>query len=266
MGGGAPAADSSNNLYVITGNGDFDGVNDFGDSFLRLNTSGGLSLADWFTPYDQSSLDGGDQDVGSGGAVVLVDLASGPVQHLLIGGGKAGSGQSGEIYVVNRTSMGHNQSGNNSQIVQEFPLGAGIFSTAAFWQNTLYIAGAGGPVKAFALNPATSMFNPSPTSSSGNGFGFPGATPSVSSTGATNGIIWAIDSRAYGRPCCSNGPAVLHAYDATKLGTELWNSSKAAGGRDQAGNAVKFTVPTVANGKVYVGTRSEITVYGLLPN
>ena len=76
--------------------------------------------------------------------------------------------------------------------------------------------------------------------------------------------MWALDTSAYGTPCCANGPAVLHAYDATNVGNELWNSSQSAG--NAAGNAVKFTVPTVANGKVYVGTRSELSVYGLKSN
>jgi hypothetical protein len=240
MAGGAPASDGSN-LYLLTGNGDFDGTKDFGDSFLKLNTSSGLSLADWFTPFDESSLDGGDQDVGSGGAAVLVDLPASPVPHLLIGGGKAGSGNSGQLYVLNRDSMGHNQSGSNGQIVQEFPLGNSIFATAAFWKNTLYLAGVGGPVKAFALNVATSKFDTSSTSRSSGSFGFPGATPSVSAGGTSNGIVWALDNSRYGTPCCSNGPAILHAYDAANLATELWNSSQGSG--NTAGNAVKFTVP-----------------------
>jgi hypothetical protein len=263
MSGGAPASDSSGNLYMTTGNGDFDGSKDFGDSFLKLSTSSGLTLADFFTPFDQSNLDGGDQDVGSG-AAVLVDLPSGALQHLLIGGGKAGSGQAGNLYVLNRDSMGRHQSGNNSQIVQEFPLGNGIFGTAVFWKNTLYLAGAGGPVKAFALDTSTSKFNPASTSRSSGSFGFPGSTPSVSASGGSNGIVWALDNSRYGTPCCSNGPAILHAYDASNLAMELWNSTQGSG--NTAGNAVKFTVPTVANGKVYVGTRSEIDVYALLPN
>ncbi len=265
MSGGAPAADSGNNLYLLTGNGDYDGTNDFGDSFLKLSTASGLTLSDWFTPFDQSTLDNGDLDLGSGGAVVLVDLPSGAVQHLLIGGGKAGSGNSGQIYVLNRDNLGHNQSGSDSQIVQSFPLASSIFSTGTFWNGTLFMTGAGGPLTAFALNTTTSKFNPTPIWQSNSSYGFPGATPSVSASGTSNGIVWALNNSQYGPPCCSNGPAVLHAYDAA-TGTELWNSTQAASNRDKAGNAVKFTVPTVANGKVYVGTRTELSVYGLLPN
>src|SRR6202040_1125104 len=118
--------------------------------------------------------------------------------------------------------------------------------------------------------PALGLFppaaGPSAVSHSSNSFAFPGSTPSVSATGAANGIVWALDNAQYGFPAGSNGPAVLHAYDAADLSIELWNSSQAAGNRDTAGNPVKFTVPTVANGKVYVGTRTELDVYGLLPN
>jgi len=108
-------------------------------------------------------------------------------------------------------------------------------------------------------------------------YGKRGATPSVSSSGNSNGIVWVIDASNYGTSTTpAAGPAILHAYDATNLGTELWNSSMVSG--DKAGNAVKFTVPTVANGKAYIGTRGndtttgsgtifgEIDVYGLKPN
>jgi hypothetical protein len=259
MGGGAPAADSANNLYVITGNGTYDGTTnaDFGDSFLKLSTSGGIAIADWFTPADQATLEGNDADFGSGGAAILVDQPSGPVPRLVIGGGKEGN-----LFLLNRDNLGHNNGTN--QVVQTLSFGNGIFATAAFWNNALYLAGVGGPVKTFPFNSTTGMFSLSPSSHSGNSFGFPGATPSVSANGTSGGIVWALDNGAYGTPCCANGSAVLHAYDATNLNTELWNSSMGSG--NAAGNAVKFTVPTIANGKVYVGTRSEIDVFGLLPN
>ena len=181
--------------------------------------------------------------------------------------------------MLNRDNLGHNQSGSNSQIVQSFPLGSGIFSTGAFWNNTLYMGGGSG-VKAFALDTTTSTFNTTPIWQT-SAFNFPGPTPSITSMGSANGIVWAQNNNKY---CTGHatacGPAVLHAYIAVAPGTEIWNSSQAAGNRDAAGNAVKFTVPTVANGKVYVGTRGnntggvtsttsvpgELDVYGLLPN
>ena len=272
MAGGAPAADSSNNLYLITGNGDYDGISDFGDSILKLSST--LSLLDSFTPSIQAQLNAADLDLGSGGAVVLIDLPSAPAdhQHLLIGGGK-GAGFTGQLYSLDRTNLGKFDA-NDLGARQIFPVGGGIFATPAFWQNALYIAGGGTKLQAYSLNPATGVFTTTPASQSASTYGFPGATPSVSSSGITNGVIWAIDSHSY---CTlhstSCGPAVLHAYDAANLATELWNSSQV--GADKAGNAVKFTVPTVANGKVYVGTRGsditnggigELDVYGLKPN
>jgi hypothetical protein len=265
MGGGAPAADQANNLYVITGNGNFDGTNDFGDSFLKLSTANGLQLIDSFTPSNQVGLNNSNIDLGAGGAAIVINLPS--QKQLLFGGGKQG-----EAYVLDSAALGGylQAAGGADNAVQEFPFNNPIFSTAAFWQNTLYLAGSNGPVQAFTLDPSAGKFRTTVNSSSPSTFGFPGATPSVSSSGTTNGVVWALDNGAY----CTNrskscGPAVLHAYDATNLGTELWNSGATAG------NAVKFTVPTIANGKVYVGTRGssttgggvgEIDVYGLLPN
>ena len=262
MSGGAPAFDSAGYLFAITGNGDFNSAsNDFGDSFLKLNST--LSLLDWFTPFNEGTLDAMDQDLGSGGAVVLVDLAApAPHQHLLIGGGK-GAGLNGELYVLDRDNLGHFNSGGD-QVVQEFALGNEIFSTGAFWQSTLYVAAVNQPLRAFALNTSTSQFNTAATSQSSATFGFPGATPSVSASGTTNGIVWALNTNANGTPNGGgSGPAILRAFDATNLGTELWNSTQGSG--NAAGNAVKFCVPTVGNGKVYIGTQTELTVYGLLP-
>ena len=273
MSGGAPAADSSNNLYVITGNGIFDGVSAFGDSFLKLSTSGGLSVADYFTPMNQLNLDAQDNDLGAGGAAILVDQTSGPHPHLLIGGGK-----SGVLYLVDRTNMGHFTAGGADKVVQTLAVSS-LFSTPAFWQNTLYLFALNVPGAAYTFVPASDTFNPAVASSTIAKFSFPGSTPSVSSNGTSNGIVWTIDSHAFGTSNngpASAGPAVLHAFDATNLATELWNSSQVPG--DAAGNAVKFTVPTVANGKVYVGTRGndttigtgtvfgEIDAYGLKPN
>jgi hypothetical protein len=276
MSGGAPAADASGNLYVITGNGVFDATsqsapnNDYGDSFLKLTSN--LSVSQYFTPSDETSDFANNGDAGSGGAGILADLPAGsPVTHLLIGGGKDGN-----LYALNRDAMGGLGDAN---AWQKFEITGAIFATPALWGTHLYIAGVGGALTDFDLNPSTAKFSwgPSTVATSG-GFGFPGITPSVSATGASHGIVWALDSSQYctkQSPGC--GPAVLHAYDASNVATELWNSSKVA--KDAAGNAVKFTVPTVANGKVYVGTRGnniggpyastsvsgELDVYGLKP-
>ena len=270
MGGGAPAVDAAGNLFFITGNGTFDantGGSNYGDSVVRLSTAGGLSVADYFTPLDQASLDANDTDFGSGAATILVDQPAGPVTHLVIGGGKQGN-----LFLLNRDSMGKFSSSTNN-VMETVNLGNAIFATPVFWQNNLYVAGVG-TLKQFVFNTSTGKFNGAPFSQSSTSYRFPGATPSVSSNGATNGIIWALDNGLYCSPQSPGcGATVLHAYDATNLATELWNSSQAAANRDLAGHAVKFTVPTVANGKVYVGTRGndssvlgELEVYGLLPN
>jgi hypothetical protein len=264
-GGGAPAVDSSGVVYVSTGNGVFDANktsvpnNDFGDSILRLDPSTGLTLTDWFTPDDQQTLADDDTDLGSG-AVVLLPDQTGPVLHLLTEVGKEGV-----VYLIDRDNMGHFQAADNTQIVQSFngPK-SGMFGTPAFWQNGLYIGGRGDKLKQFIFDPSTGQFTTTPYSQSSHVFNFPGASPSVSSQGASNGIIWAIDASQYGPPAQS-GPAVLHAYNAANLAVEYWNSSMAGGKRDQAGPAVKFVPPTIANGKVYVSTRTEIDVYGLFP-
>ncbi|HUA14332.1 MAG TPA: pyrrolo-quinoline quinone [Verrucomicrobiae bacterium] len=300
-GSGAPAVDDQGNIYVSTGNGVFDANatsmvdTDYGDSVLKLAPFSGatpngenLNLVDYFTPDDQSCLANTDTDLGAGEPILLPDQSSGPVMHLLLQMGKEGV-----IYLVNRDNMGQLQldscSGTNSQIVQTFVGStAGFYGTPAFWQNKLYFAGSldgsgsGDTLKLFTFNPSTGTFNTTPSSQSGHYYYFPGATPSISSQGSSNGLVWAIDTSAYGYanpnaddgaincfqvpvPVQCTGPAVLHAYDTTNLAVEYWNSSMAANNHDQAGNAVKFVPPTIANGKVYVSTRGEVDVYGLLP-
>ncbi|HEY4979352.1 MAG TPA: hypothetical protein VII25_09325, partial [Candidatus Acidoferrum sp.] len=276
MGGGAPAADANNNLYLLTGNGNFDATsvtspnNDDGDSFLKLSSS--LAILRYFTPSDQASDNANDNDFGSGGAAILVDQPTGPVKHLVIGGGKDGS-----LYLLDRDTMGGL---GDSNAWQTFALGSGIFATGAFWNNEFYMAGVGDHLQGFTFNTGTGKMNTPSSSQSSGVFGFPGSTPSVSAFGNTNGIVWALDNASYCTKGPNNGcgPAVLHAFDAGNLATELWNSTQGTG--NAAGNAVKFTVPTVANGKVYVGTRGnntggtngsttvsgELDVYGLLPN
>jgi hypothetical protein len=283
MSGGAPSADGAGHLYVITGNGGFDATNappahndDYGDSFLQLARSGpALGVSSWFAPADQGTDDSADRDFGAGGSAVVLNLPAGSPQHLVVGGGKDGT-----LYLLNGDAMGgYVANGNDANARQFFPLGHPIFATGAFWNNTFYIAGLHGPLNAFAFDPGTGMFNPTATSQSQGIFGFPGSTPSVSALGTGNGIVWSLDNGQYctkgSRAGC--GPAVLHAHSAGNLGTELWNSSLVPA--DAAGNAVKFTVPTVANGKVYVGDRGnntggadnssstpgQIDVYGLKP-
>jgi len=278
MSGAAPAANSNGEIYVSTGNGVNDvtatsgPTNDYGDSVLKL--TGSLTVSDWFLPSAYASLGANDLDLGAGGAAMLVSPTSGPIQHLLVTGGKDGT-----LYLLNADHLGNL---GDSNAVQYFPIGTGgaqkIFATPAFWNNTLFIAPVNQPMLAYTFDPSMGKLNPAtPSSHSPTLYGFPGSTPSVSASGSNrNGIVWGINAANNCSGSC--GPAVLHAYDATNLATELWNSGMKAA--DAAGYAVKFIVPTVANGRVYVGTRGnntqgsdssttipgELDVYGLKPN
>jgi hypothetical protein len=253
--GGGPAADANGNVFVMTGNGTFDGRlnNDFGDSFLKL-TPGALTVSDFFTPFDQATLEATDGDLGSGSPLLLPNQGVGP-PHLLVSAGKGGT-----IYLLNRDNMGgFIANGNDQQIVQSIPGALGsLFSTPAFFQNTVYFLASGDVLRAFSLN--NGLLGTSPASQATTVFGFPGATPVISANGANNGIVWVLQTDQ----ATSNGPAVLHAYRAADVSTELYNSNQNPS-RDNPGPAVKFTVPTVINGKVYLGTQTQLSVFGLLP-
>jgi hypothetical protein len=259
MSGSAPVFDSSNNLYVISSNGTYDGKTEFSDSFLKMSTTSGLALSDWFTPHDQANMGANNIDLGQGGAVTLMDTVSGPHPHLVIGGGKGGV-----LYLLNRDNMGHYNSSNNNAAVQTWSLGNMIASSGTFWQNTFYIGAASSPLQAYVFNTTTGLFTTAPSSQSNASVAFPGLTPVISAAGTSNAIIWAVDSSKSGTNGASTGPAILYAFNPNNLANEFWDSSLAGNNRDQAGNAVKFVVPTVANGKVYVGGLGNLTVYGLL--
>ena len=269
MSGSGIAADSSGNIYIATGNGTFDTshvpATEVGGTILKLGTTNQiLTLLDYFTPQDQAYLNSGDFDLGSGGVLVLPNL------NLLVEAGKEG-----RIYVTNLSQMttgnSHYCSGcaNDPEIVEESSSGVigGMYSMPAYWNNNLYFWASADTLRSIPITNGLPDFTQI-TSNNTVSFGFPGATPSISSNGTTQGtaILWVIDSSLYGPPGPGPGPAVLHAFDATNILTELWNSSQAQlpKNRDQAGNAVKFSVPTIANGKVYIGTSTEIDVYGLL--
>ena len=262
MSGGGPAADTSGNVYLLTANGVFEttldagglpSARDFGNSFLKLATAGGtLTVADYFTMFNVVSESNADEDLGSGGTLLLPDLpdATGTVRHLMIGAGKDGN-----IYLVNRDSMGKfSAAANNIWQQASGALPGGIWSTPAYFNGTVYYGDSGATLKAFALRQAKLIAVP--TSQSPTQFTYPGTAPSVSANGATNGIVWAHENTS---------PAVLHAYDATNLAHELWNSNQAANNRDQFGNGNKFITPTIADGKVLVGTSASVAVFGLLP-
>ncbi len=270
MAGDGLAADSSGNIYFLDGNGTFDTTlnnglpnnGDYGNGFIKLSTTNNaLAVADYFNMFDTVNQSNHDADLGSGGVLVLPDLvdANNKTRHLAVGAGKpdANTGQT-VIYVVDRDSMGKFNPASDTGIYQEFSPGitGEVKSTPAYFNGTVYYGAAGDTIKAFQITKA--MLATSPSSHSPTSFGYPGTTTSVSANGATNGIVWAIENGSTG---------TLHAYDATNLGSELYNSNQAANGRDQftTNSNCKFVTPMIANGKVYVGTAGAVVVFGLNP-
>jgi hypothetical protein len=262
MAGGGPAVDSSGNIYLLTANGVFETTmdangfpsgQDFGNSFLKISNAGaGLKVLDYFTMFNEVAESNGDLDLGSGGGMLLPDLtdSTSTVRHLMVGAGKDGN-----IYVVDRDTMGRfNASSNKNYQTLSGVLAGGIWSTPAYFNGTVYYGDVSGTLKAFAISSA--RLGATPQSQSTTQFIYPGTAPSVSANGTANGIVWAHENANL---------AVLHAYDAANLAHEIYNSNQAAGNRDQLGTGNKYITPTVADGKVFVGTANSVAVFGLLP-
>jgi hypothetical protein len=259
MSGAGLAADGLGNIYFLDANGDFDTTlntsgfpsnGDFGNAFIKLSTTGTLAVADYFATFNTVQKSAADQDLGSGGAIVLPDLtdATGHTRHLAVGGGKDGN-----IYVVDRDSMGKfSPTANNNYQELQGALPGGVWSMPAYFNNAIYYGPVGTSIRAFPITNA--LLSNGPTNQTSTTFGYPGATPSVSANGTGNAILWAAEN---------GDTAVLHAYDATNLSNELYNSNQ-AGTRDQFGAGNKFITPTVVNGRVYVGTTNGVAVFGLL--
>jgi hypothetical protein len=254
------ATDSTGSLYFITGNGTFDantGGSDYGDSYVRLSPSG--AVQDYFTPSNQATLSSQDLDLGSGGVLLLPDQ-SGAHPHEMVSAGKDGT-----AYLVDRDHMGGFNSSSN-QVVQSLvnifpnnqpdPTAGGNFSSPVYWNGSVYFAPVAGTVQAFSLT--NGLLSTSPTSKTSQTYGGRGGTMSISANGASNGILWTLQTGGAGVP------GILHAYDATNLSKELYNSNQ-AGTRDALNEWDKFTNPVVANGEVFVTSNSQLTVYGLLP-
>jgi hypothetical protein len=259
-GGGGPSVDAQGNMYFQTGNGDFDQItnvtssNNYAMSLIKFSTTNGLQMADFFAPYDAVALSGGDQDLGSAGPIILPDSAGSTAHpHLVVGGGKTSP-----IYLVDRDNM-RRWNASADQIVQEFNGGAGGDRdlTPAFFNNTLYIIDGNNKIGAYSI--ANASFNTTPVESPDGYDNKGGATVCVSANGSSNAIAWAIANSGADSPTT---PGVLRAYNATNITQELYASDQIAS-RDAAGDAVKFTAPTIANGKVYVGAQYSLTVYGL---
>ncbi len=266
MSGFGLAADADGSIYFLDANGTVDtglltngypDEGDFGNAIVKLSTNNGLAVADFFEPYNTVAESNADVDLGAGGAMLLPDVAdnAGTVHHLLVGAGKDGN-----LYVANRDFLGkfNEASADNHNLYQEVPgaLPNGVWSGPAFFNNTVFYAGVNDVLKAYTVSNA--LLSTAPASVSATSFGYPGATPSVSSNGSQNAIVWAVESG-------TGSPAVLHAYDATNLAHELYNSKQAANNRDAFGNGNKFITPVVSNGMVFVGTPSGVAVFGLLP-
>jgi hypothetical protein len=256
--GAGMAADANGNIFLADGNGYFDTTmnasgfpseGDYGNAFLKLTTTGGLAVADYFEMYNQVGENSQDLDLGSGGTVLVTPTDStGKVWQLAVAAGKDSN-----IYVVDRTNMGKFNTASN-QNYQELSgvLPGGIWSMPAAYNGRLYYGPVGSPIYAFQFQNAKLL--PAAVAQTTTTFAYPGATPTISSNGNQNGILWALENV---------NPAVLHAYNATNL-QEIYNSNQASGGRDQFGVGNKFVTPTVANGKVYVGSTNGVGVFGLL--
>jgi Immunoglobulin domain len=260
MAGTAPAADASGNIYFIIGNGDFGttlDANGFpankncGNCFAKVSSTAPLTLLDYFTPLNTVAESNADTDFGSGGPVLLPDVvdSNGKTRHLAVG-----SGKDANIYVVDRDNMGKfNASQDNIYQQIDGQLSGGVWAKPSYFNGTVYYGAVGDSIKAFPVS--SGKLATSPASRTAHTFGYPGATPSISASGTTNGIVWVVEN---------GGTAVLHAYDASNLATELYNSNQAANGRDHF-NGNKYITAMVANGKVYVGSTSSVAVFGLLP-
>jgi hypothetical protein len=257
-GGGGVAADATGSLYFVTGNGTFDlntGGRDYGDSVEKLGTNG--VVQDYFTPHDQANMNANDLDLSSGGVLLLPDQ-TGANPHLLISAGKTAV-----IYLINRDNMGHYHTNNDSQIVQvvsnAIPGGTGdtgVFTPPVYFNEYVYFGAVDDSVRAFKVT--NGLLSTTATSVSPEGYTYPGGAITVSANGNTNGIVWAVQKNG------DTSPGVLFAYDARNVGTELYNSTQ-AGSRDTLDIAAKFTPSTIVNGKVFIGSMNQLTVYGLLP-
>ncbi|HWE01501.1 MAG TPA: LamG-like jellyroll fold domain-containing protein [Tepidisphaeraceae bacterium] len=246
--GGAPAIDSQGNLFLSVGNGTFDdGDGDYGDSMIEVtNNNGSLAVADSFTPFNQADLDQFDIDFGSGG-VLLLPTQSGPDPDEAVGGGKDGN-----LYLVDADDLGgYSPTANTNLQTISVSSENGIYDTPAYFNGNVYVNAPGEGLESF---PMVNGLLTGPSATSPIAFGYPGATPSISSDGAANGIVWEMQYSTH---------ETLYAFDAANVADQLYDSEQ-AGARDELGQGVKFATPTVADGHVFVATADSVAVFGLL--
>jgi len=259
MSGSAPGIDAAGDLYVSTGNGHYNvitGGSSDGDTLLKLSGST-LAVLDWFTPSNQDFLYSKDYDLGSGGTLLLPDQSNTQHVHELLTYGKD---PAGVLFLLDRDNMGKYNATGNTQIVQSVSgqIGDGVIyprNMPAYWNGKVYTAVENDVMKAFSIT--NGLLSTTPVAKGTTRFTKPGATPSVSARNSSNGIVWTIGM-------VSGSPAVLRAFNAGNVNVELYNSGQ-AGSRDLPAMGTTFSVPTIANGKVYVPGQKAVTVYGLLP-
>jgi chitodextrinase len=280
MSGGAPALDSDGNMFVSTGNGQFDATsavttppapnNDYGESFINLDPST-LAVRDFYTPSQNANWSSNDLDLSSGGITVLPD-GDGPTAHPNV---LVGSDKQGHLWMIDRSRMsGFSPGADNTVQYLQLPDSTCytndqcVYATPAYLNGTVYIAIEFGPLMALQLS--NGLFQQSggtaiAASRSAETYLHPSPTPMISASPSGGTIVWVLDNNANGSDDGAGavGPAILRAYDATNLGTRLYSSDALLA--DAGGNAAKFTLPVVANGHVYVAGAGALTVYGLAP-
>ncbi|MBV9063557.1 MAG: hypothetical protein JOY77_11615, partial [Alphaproteobacteria bacterium] len=250
MAGYSPAIDSNGNVFAITGNGNYNlgkGHKGYGESVISLPPDLNKKAVSTFTPSNWQSLNNGDTDFGSGGAMLIPPVSGQQAPPLLVAMGKAGT-----MYLLDSTHLGGLE-GQGGKVFQKIQL-SGCWCGAAYYMGPsggiVYYQGDGGTLRAFSVNTGA---NPSLTqiAAGTTGAGYGGSFPVVSSNGSTanTGVVWLIRRGTTEQ---------LEAYDAVNLGAPLFASN--AGSWNTSG---PFLTPLVANGRVYVPAYKTVTVFGL---
>ena len=219
---------------------------------LKLRLEGQrLVVRDYFTPFNQKVLDAKDWDLGSQGPVLLPAQA-GAHPHLLVVAGKEG-----KLYLLDRDNLGKFQEGSDSQIVQSVKGVKDAYGAAAYWNGHIFFTDRSDTTRDFTIENGLLVAKGVTARMSS-----PGATPIVSADGTKDAILWVVSTKEWNEAHMDR-PAVLHAYDARDITHELYNSEQKSE-RDRADMTVRFAIPTIADGRIFVGARGRLDVYGLL--
>ena len=270
QGGAAPAVDANGNIFINAADGSFNadqGGNNYGDTMLKLQFTGtSFQIVDWFTPSDAACIDLHDLELGSSGVALLpTDFTNGSKFAVSYS-------KEGRLFVVNTATMGNYNAGGDNQIPQEFMVGANtcsdaitvdvaegttwnrLYGTPSYWNGNLYAAASNTTLKQYRFE--NGLLNPTPTATSPTAYGLRGANSIVSANGIQNAIVWVNEKSAA-------GAGILHAYDATDVSKELWNSTMNSA-RDALGEGIGFATQVVAEGRVIVAYDTHVGVFGLL--